>query len=116
MSVFTTNFRRLTNPVFVQIGNGEAVSTDVPDNFIPANAESFYVVNSSPCWVRLRGFKNGQAGEVTAETGWLFPPGHVGVYSTQKPERMSAMAVERPGFPVSAEVLVPLEISYGYGL
>lgn len=112
----TTGFRRLTNPVMVQVGNGVGISTAVPADFIPANAESFYVVNSSPCWVRLRGFKMGQEGEVTEDTGWLLPPGHVAVYSTQKPERMSAMAVERPGFPVSDEILVPLEVSYGYGL
>lgn len=116
MTSFTSGFRRLTNPVMVEVGNGAGVSTVLPQGFIPANAESFFVVNSSNCYVRLRGFKMGETGEVTAMSGWLFPPGHVAVYSTQKPERMSAMAVARPGYPVTPEGIVPLEVSYGYGI
>ncbi len=113
-STIHTPFRRRTNPVMVAVGVA-AVSTDVPDGFITPDCNAFCVVNSSPCWVRLRGFREGQTGEVTEDTGWLFPPGHIGVYATQQPQRMSAMAVARPGFPVSAEYLVPLEVSYGDG-
>lgn len=110
----TTSYRRLTDPVLVTVA-ATAGSTLVPVGWIPANADSFQVVNSNNCYVRLRGFKMGETGEVEEGKGWLLPPGHVAVYATQKPERMSAMAVARPGFPVGAE-LWPLEVNYGFGI
>lgn len=88
----------------------------VPANFIPANADAFQVVNSNSCYVRLKGFKLGETGEVEDGKGWLLPPGHVSVYATQKPERMSAMAVSRAGFPIDSGSLVPLEVNYGFGI
>ena len=112
----TTPYRRLTDPVLVTVGTSVGVSTMVPANFIPANADSFQVVNSNSCYVRLRGFKIGETGEVEEGKGWLLPPGHVAVYATQKPERMSAMAVTRSGFPVVAGEIVALEVNYGFGL
>lgn len=78
-------------------------------------ASSFQVVNSSMCYVRLKGFKDSSGSLVEGE-GWLLPPGHVGVYATQQPARMMALAVARPGYPVSPELIVPLEVNYGYGL
>lgn len=108
-------YRRLTDPIMVQVGTGTAASTDVPANFIPKNASSFQVVNSSMCYVRLKGFKDSSGSLVEGE-GWLLPPGHVGVYATQQPSRMMALAVVRPGYPVSPEFIVPLEVNYGYGL
>lgn len=110
----TTSYRRLTDPVLVGV-SATAASTIVPLNWIPANADSFQVVNSNSCYVRLRGFKMGESGEVEEGKGWLLPPGHVAVYATQKPERMSAMAVARPGFPIASE-LCPLEVNYGFGI
>lgn len=110
----TTSYRRLTDPVLVTV-SATAGSTPVPANWIPMNADSFQVVNSNSCYVRLRGFKTGEAGEVEEGKGWLLPPGHAAVYATQKPERMSAMAVARPGFPIGAE-LWPLEVNYGFGI
>lgn len=111
----TTSYRRLTDPVLVTV-SATAGSTPVPANWIPMNADSFQVVNSNSCYVRLRGFKTGEAGEVEEGKGWLLPPGHAAVYATQKPERMSAMAVARPGFPVVQAELVPLEVNYGFGI
>lgn len=110
-----TPYRRLTDPIMLPISNVGS-STAVPANFIPLNADAFQVVNSNSCYVRLRGFKTGEAGEVEEGRGWLLPPGHVAVYATQKPERMSVMAVARPGFPVVQGELVPLEVNYGFGL
>lgn len=111
----TTSYRRLTDPILVAV-SATAASTMVPANYIPANADSFQVVNSNNCYVRLRGYKMGETGEVADGLGWLLPPGHVAVYATQKPERMSAMAVARPGFPVVQAELVPLEVNYGFGI
>lgn len=110
-----TPYRRLTDPVLVTVGT-TGTSTVVPAMWIPANADAFQVVNSNSCYVRLRGFKIGETGEVEEGKGWLLPPGHVGVYATQKPERMSAMAVARPGFSVDSASLVPLEVNYGFGI
>lgn len=110
----TTAYRRLTDPILVTV-SVVAGSTTVEANYIPANADSFQVVNSNPFYVRLRGYKIGETGEVAEGKGWLLPPGHVGVYATQKPERMSAMAVARPGFPISSEFW-PLEVNYGFGI
>ena len=110
-----TPYRRLTDPIMLPVTGTAGMSTVVPVNYIPLNADAFQVVNSNSCYVRLRGFKTGEAGEVEEGRGWLLPPGHVAVYATQKPERMSVMAVARPGFPVGAD-LVPLEVNYGFGI
>lgn len=108
-------YRRQTNAVMVEVGVGTAARTAVPADFIPKNASSFQVVNSALCWVRLKGFKDVNGTLVEGE-GWLFPPGHVGVYATQQPTHMMALAVARPGFPVTQEVIAPLEVNYGYGI
>lgn len=108
-------YRRQTDAVMVTVGVGTAAVTAVPNGAIPKNASSFQVVNSSMCYVRLKGFKDAN-GTLTDGQGWLFPPGHVGVYATQQPTHMMALAVPRPGYPVSAELIVPLEVNYGYGI
>lgn len=115
MMPIISSYRRLTDPVLVEVSN-VAGSTMVPGGWIPANADSFQVVNSNNCYVRLRGFKMGETGEVEEGKGWLLPPGHAAVYATQKPERMSAMAVARPAFPIAGLTFVPLEVNYGFGL
>lgn len=107
-------YRRLTDPILVPVTTGTGSTVDVPADYIPETAESFEVTNSNSCWVRLKGFKAGQTGAVEEGKGWLFPPGFKGVFSTQRPHRMSAMAVARPGFPIPSE-LVPLELTYGNG-
>jgi len=108
-------YRRQTDPIMVQVGIGTALVTAVPNGFIPKNASSFQVVNSSYCYVRLKGFKDAN-GTLTDGQGWLLPPGHVGVYATQQPTHMMALAVPRPNFPVSPDLVVSLEVNYGYGL
>ncbi|TKD50215.1 hypothetical protein [Sphingomonas baiyangensis] len=90
---------------------------------LPNGVTSFGVVNSYPVYIRLLGTSMGDetpndAGE---GLGWLFPPGHFGIYSTQFPAGVSAIAVERPGFPIHDEegaLLYPeaaLELFYGSG-
>ncbi len=95
-------------------GRPTAQKCDVPAGFIPADANAFYVVNPNQCWVRLTGSR-GTYAAVTEETGWLLPPGFAGVFGTQKPEFMSTLAVERPGFPLAGLTYAPLEIRYGMG-
>lgn len=112
-------FRRSSNPVLVP-------ATDVPSQVtvpsMPAGVTTFCAVNSYPVWIRLKGTGTGNPFSPVAEhEGWLFPPGHFGVYATQFPAFMSAIAVDRPGFPIKnmdGELLYPnaaIEISYGSG-
>lgn len=111
-----TPFRRRTDPLMVPVGVAEGSNFTVPEGYImPGVYNAFCVVNSNPCWVRLKGFKMADSGLVEEGKGWLFPPGHIGVYATQLPERMSALAVVRAGFPVNENELAPLEVSYGDG-
>lgn len=112
-------FKRSSDPFRVP-------ATDQPSEFtvtgIPKGATSFCAVNSYPVWIRLKGTQRGQSFAPVAEgEGWLFPPGHFGIYATQYPSKMSAMAVERPGFPIkdaNGALLYPdaaIEVSYGSG-
>lgn len=119
----TNAFRRMTDPVQAAVGP-TAQATMVPANRLvdPMSGlplGSFYVVNPNNVWVRLRGYSNADActsGGVTPTTGWLWPPGHVAVYSTQNPVCVSTMAVPMPGFPISASTTyAPIELSYGFG-
>ncbi len=116
-------FRRMTDPVQVAVGPA-AQATMVPaskliDPMSGLPLGSFYVVNPNNVWVRLRGFSAGNVSDcssvgVTPSTGWLWPPGHVAVYSTQNPVCVSAMAVPMPGYPLTGSY-APLELSYGFG-
>lgn len=90
---------------------------------LPQGVTSFGVINSYPVYIRLLGTPMGQAQPSRANDGdgWLFPPGHFGIYATQFPKGLSCIAVERPGFPLyseDGELLYPdaaLEIFHGSG-
>lgn len=114
----TFAFRRTTDPLQLPVGP-QAMRFDVPIGFFDEGgpgymATTFLVVNPNACYVRLRGTTSGEHRPVTPTTGWLFPPGFVGCFTTQKPISMSTMAVAMPGFPLPAEY-VPLELPYGGG-
>lgn len=90
---------------------------------LPKGVTSFGVVNSYPVYIRLIGTPMVSATNVMAVEGdgWLFPPGHFGIYATQFPRGLSCIAVERPGFPIKdagGALLYPgaaLELFYGSG-
>ncbi len=123
LMVPNNSFRRMTDPVQAAVGP-TAQATMVPaskliDPMSGLPLGSFYVVNPNNVWVRLRGFSaqnidNCTSVGVTPSTGWLWPPGHVAVYSTQNPVCVSAMAVPMPGYPLTGNY-APLELSYGFG-
>lgn len=127
-------FRRLTDPFLIPTLPGVASQVEIGIDFREnqQNFTSFCVVNSFPIWVRLRG--SGRVAQIGARDGaaptfkpvedgrgWLFPPGFMGVFSTQYPKWVSGMAVERPGFPIKDDEGNPLypnavlELSYGRG-
>jgi hypothetical protein len=109
-------FRRMTDPLLLPIAT-TATKFDVPDGYFRgagpgAGAQSFWVCNANNFWVRLKG-STGTYVAVTDTTGWLFPPGFVGAFSTQFPQFMSTMAVTRQGLTAGTGTL---EISYGGGV
>lgn len=111
-------FRKMTEPLMLEVGPS-VTKFDVPAGFFDANgpgfqATSWFVVNPNECWVRLRGTTSGSYVPVAANTGWAFPPGFAGVFSTQKPIFMSTLAVAKPGRPLPSEY-APLELIYGGG-
>jgi hypothetical protein len=116
-------FRRMTDPVQITVGSSAQPTIVPPEKLLDpatgARLSSFYVVNPNNFWVRAKGFTSAadcNAIGVTPTTGWLWPPGHVAVYSTQFPVCASAMAVAMPGFPLPADAAMkPIEWSYGYG-
>lgn len=107
-------FRRFSDPLMVPCAP-TATQFVVPDGFFTQDAQwnAFYVVNRNAFWVRLRGTTAGPFQPVTETTGWLFPPGFAGVFSTQYPRFMSAMAISVPGYPPAGEGIV--ELAYGIG-
>lgn len=114
-------FRRWTDPVLIPVGL-TASSVPVPMAYTGGAAQTgynaFFIVNPNACFVRLKGFNdvNAAKGLVTATTGWLFPPGFAGVFGTQYPSYMSAMAFDTPAYPLAnISTFLPLEISYGQG-
>lgn len=114
----TFAFRRVTDPLILPVGP-QALKFVVPDGFFAEGgpgyqATTFLVVNANACYVRLRGTTVGRYQAVTETTGWLFPPGFVGCFTTQHPIFMSTLAVPMPGFPLPEEY-VPLELPYGGG-
>jgi hypothetical protein len=122
-STQTIPFRRMTEPVQVNIGPTPQMTmvppTSLKDPMNGLPLSSFYVVNPNQVWVRVKGFNNAtdcQNIGVTPTTGWLWPPGFVGVFSTQFPVCASAMAVSMPGYPITqSTTYAPLEWSYGPG-
>lgn len=114
----TFAFRRMTDPLLLEVGT-QATRFDVPPEFFAEGGPgfqttTFLVVNPNACFVRLRGTTAGEHRPVTPTTGWLFPPGFVGCFTTQRPISMSTLAVAKPGFPLPAE-FAPLELPYGGG-
>jgi hypothetical protein len=116
-------FRRISDPVQLTVA-ATPTMTMVPQDRLkdPKSGQrvtSFYVVNPNSVYVRFKGFSTAddcanQA--VTPTTGWLVPPGFVGVFSTQYPMCGSTLAVSMPGNPItSATTYAPLEWSYGFG-
>jgi hypothetical protein len=106
-------FRRLTEPLILPVSS-TASQFQVPANYIPTGASSFWVVNPNNFWVRLKGFTAAEgANSVTATTGWLFSPGFTGAFSTQYPAWLSVMSVNYQGLTAGTGTL---EISYGGGI
>lgn len=115
----TFAFRRITDPLQVPVA-AEPTKFDVPADFFAEGGPgykttAFLVVNPNMCWVRLRGTSSGPHRPVSPRMGWLFPPGFVGVFSTQYPVTMSAMAVAMPGVALPTE-FAPLDLIYGGGV
>jgi hypothetical protein len=58
---------------------------------------------------------------VEPTTGWIFAPGFQAVFGTQYPDFVSAMAIDKPGFPIfdaNGAFLYPgatIELAYGTG-
>lgn len=107
-------YRRLTNPIMLPYGT-TAQKTIVPQGFIPPEATSFRATNRGMFPVRLKGTVNSSdvaALEVKEGEGWLFPPGHSEIFTTQFPEAMSTLSVAAFGLQAGSGVL---EISYGIG-
>lgn len=114
----TFAFRRMTDPLLLEVGISPT-RFDVPAGFFDEGgpgyqSTTFLVINPNACFVRLRGTTVGAHRPVTPTTGWLFPPGFVGCFTTQRPISMSTLAVAKPGFPLPTE-FAPLELPYGGG-
>jgi hypothetical protein len=120
-------FRRMTRALPVAVFNTPTAQnvTTVPDGFILPSYNAFGVFNPNTCCVGLRGTSRptGQAIPtipLLAQSDgldWLLPPGFWGVFSTQYPFFMSAIALSMPIAPdVPADAgLVPLRLWYGMG-
>lgn len=120
-------FRRMTRALPVQVANSTTAqnATTVPDGFILPSYNAFAVFNPNTCCVGLRGTSRptGQPVPTTPLLAlpdgldWLLPPGFWGVFSTQYPFFMSAIALPMPIAPdVPADAaLVPLRLWYGMG-
>lgn len=121
MSIQNRNFpfRRNTafGPILVPAG---FEPSSVAVGVMPDGITAFAAINSYPVWMRLVGGAMGPV-SVTDDTGWLFPPGFFGIFSTQSPRWVSCVAVDRPGFPIADENGDPLypdarlELLYGSG-
>lgn len=114
----TFAFRRMTDPLILPVGLSP-MRFDVPAGFFDEGGPgfqttTFLVVNPNACFARLRGTTVGEHRPVTETTGWLFPPGFVGCFTTQRPISMSTLAVAKPGFPLPTE-FAALELLYGGG-
>lgn len=120
-------FKRMTRAVPVAVVNAPTTgsATKVPDNLILPSYNAFAVFNPNVCCVGLRGTSRptGQPVPTTPLLAqadgldWLFTPGFWGVFSTQYPFFMSAIALSMPIAPtVPADAdLVPLRLWYGIG-
>ena len=122
MSEMNFPFQRMTDPLLIPVGPTPSQLL-VPNGFFTSTNgrySSFLVVNKNRCSVRFHGFSYASSASpylVTATTGWSFPPGHFGVYTTQYPDIISCIAEDSPLWPLAdVTSFVPLEASYGYGV
>lgn len=118
----TFPFRRATNPLFIPCGLTPVQVTVDTDALRKLGVGSFLAVNKNNFWVRFRGSGGptsvdaGVYAPATATTGFGFPPGFVGVFSTRLPLYLSAIAIDTPAFPLPADLTgAVLEVSYGSG-
>lgn len=119
-----SSFKRQTDPIQVPVSPTPSKFV-MPPRFIPAQSESFWVVNPNSFWVRLKGSgsnfqgsgMSGEYAEVVGTdgegTGWLFPPGFVGVFATQWPRFLSTVSVTKQGLQAGDGFL---ELAWGIGL
>jgi hypothetical protein len=122
-STQTIPFRRMSEPVQLAVGPTAQATMVPPERLLdPASSQrlsSFYVVNPNQVYVRFKGYSTTADCanlSVTPSTGWLVPPGFVGVFSTQYPMCGSTLAVSMPGYPITGSTTyAPLEWSYGFG-
>lgn len=103
-------------------------ATDTPSKVpvvtLPDGVTSFGVDNTFPIYMRLVGTGKGAAAfnQAGDGKGWVFGPGKHGPFSTQQPEFMSAIAIDRPGYPIKnadGTLRFPeavLEVFYGSGM
>ncbi len=117
------SFRRSTDPLLLPVATTATQFTVPAGYFLQGGpgfgATSFWVCNANNFWVRLKGSGimtdvNGSYSytAVTDTTGWLFPPGYMGAFSTQYPMWMSTLSVSRQGLTAGTGTL---ELSYGGG-
>ena len=112
-------FRRITDPLQVPVSSS-AGQFLIPEGYIPTDANAFLIVNPNLFWMRLRGsgqYGQGEYAPVTGTdgqgTGWLFPPGFVGVFTTQFPRFLSTMSVSKQGIAAGSGFM---EIAWGMGV
>lgn len=115
-------FRRnpLVSPIMIPATD---VASQVEVGPLPEGVTSFGMVSSFPIWIRLLGSSETSGFRAAQEwDGWLVPPYHFGIYSTQYPKWVSCIAVDRPNFPIrnaDGGLLYPeakLELFYGSGV
>ncbi len=121
-------FRRMTRALPVTVVNTPTPSNavKVPDGFILPSYNAFAVFNPNVCAVGLRGTSRPTGNPVPTTPllaqadglDWVFPPGFWGVFSTQYPFFMSAIALSMPIAPdvPTDAALAPLRLWYGQGL
>lgn len=113
-------FMRMGQPFQVPV-SATPSQYQLPDNFFGpggagSGANSFLFVNPNAFWVRFAG-SMGTFTPVAADTGYLFPPGFFGTFTTRfntdaSPKFLSVMAVTYQGLTAGTGIC---EISYGGG-
>jgi hypothetical protein len=122
MSEHTFPFRRMTKAVLVPVSETPTQGNrlTVPEGYVKPDYNAFAVYNPNIVDVALRGTSmvDGQPAPteaiLAAEGDWEFPPKFWGVFSTQYPMFMSAIALVSPGYPLTGSYK-PLRVWYGYG-
>lgn len=120
MSANSFPFKRQADPLILTVATTATQYNVDPAFFVSGagkGATQFMVYNPNLFPVRLKGSGNGYLGTgsyaaVASDTGWCFPPGISGPFTTQIPRYMSTLAV--PGLGQSAGTGI-IELSYGTG-